>query len=170
MSENESLLISNLGLYPSTAIIMTAPHPAQESRSNAILTLPLCIPKYSLSQGMKYQDPTTTKKMRRINTTQVPAYTCCSSSKPTILSDMSWTCSLRGCATASSAQPGLKGSIGEGPNHSNHSNSFKIQEFSLEDSKISEILSNFQHFLNYRRNSDKISSKSEQKSVKKIQK
>ena len=38
--------------------------------------------------------------------------------------------------------PELKGSIGEGPNHSNHSNhsnSFKIQEFSLENSKISEI-------------------------------
>ena len=34
--------------------------------------------------------------------------------------------------------PELKGSIGEGPNHSNHSNSFKIQEMSLENSKISE--------------------------------
>ena len=40
-------------------------------------------------------------------------------------------------------EPELKGSIGEGPNHSNHSNrsnhsnSFKIQEFSLENSKIS---------------------------------
>ena len=37
--------------------------------------------------------------------------------------------------------PALKGSIGEGPNrsnHSNHSNSFKIHEFSLEISKISE--------------------------------
>ena len=39
---------------------------------------------------------------------------------------------------------GLKGSVGEGPNHSNHSNhsihsnSFKIQEFSLENSKIVE--------------------------------
>ena len=35
----------------------------------------------------------------------------------------------------------LKGSVGEGPNHSNHSNSFKIGiswNFSLEDSKISE--------------------------------
>ena len=35
----------------------------------------------------------------------------------------------------------LKGSIGQGPNHSNHSNhsnSFKIQEFLLENSKISE--------------------------------
>ena len=54
----------------------------------------------------------------------------------------------------------LKGSIGEGPNHSNHSNhsnSFKIgifRNFSLENSKISEN-SKFQHFLNYRRNSDK---------------
>ena len=41
-------------------------------------------------------------------------------------------------------EPELKGSIGEGPNHSNHSNrsnhsnSFKIQEFSLKNSKISE--------------------------------
>ena len=35
-------------------------------------------------------------------------------------------------------RPELKGSIGEGTNHSNHSNSFKIQEFSLENSKISE--------------------------------
>ena len=37
--------------------------------------------------------------------------------------------------------PELKGSIGEGPNHSNHSNSFKIgivRNFSLENSKISE--------------------------------
>ena len=35
----------------------------------------------------------------------------------------------------------LKGSIGEGPNHSNHSNhsnSFKIQEFSLENSNFFE--------------------------------
>ena len=45
-------------------------------------------------------------------------------------------------------------------------NSFKIQEFSVESSKISEILK-FQHFLNYRRNSDKISSNSGQKSIKK---
>ena len=45
----------------------------------------------------------------------------------------------------SPAKPGLKGSIGEGPNHSNHSNhsnSFRIgifRNFSLENSKISEI-------------------------------
>ena len=39
--------------------------------------------------------------------------------------------------------------------------------FSLENSKN---FRKFQHFLNYRRNSDKISSKSEQKSVKRIQK
>ena len=50
---------------------------------------------------------------------------------------------------------GLKGSIGEGPNHSIFSdrslvrilefgqNSFKIQEFSLENSKISEIFNIF---------------------------
>ena len=44
--------------------------------------------------------------------------------------------------------PKLKGSIGEGPNHSNFlhqssefgQNSFKIQELSLENSKISEKL------------------------------
>ena len=37
---------------------------------------------------------------------------------------------------------GLKGSIGEGPNHSNHSNhsnSFKIQEFSLEIQNFRKI-------------------------------
>ena len=40
--------------------------------------------------------------------------------------------------------PALKGSVGEGPNHSNHSNhsnSFKLgifRSFSLENSKISE--------------------------------
>ena len=63
----------------------------------------------------------------------------------------------------------LKGSIGEGPNHSNHSNrsnSFKIGIFPRKFKNFRK----FQHFLNYRRNSDKISSKSEQKSVKRIQK
>ena len=60
----------------------------------------------------------------------------------------------------------LKGSIGEGPNHSNHSNSFKIGSFPRKFKNFRK----FQHFLNYRRNSDKISSKSEQKSVKRIQK
>ena len=63
----------------------------------------------------------------------------------------------------------LKGSIGEGPNHSNHSNhsnSFKIGFFHRKFKNFRK----FQHFLNYRRNSDKISSKSEQKSVKRIQK
>ena len=51
--------------------------------------------------------------------------------------------------------PELKGSISEGPNHSNHSNhpnhsnhsnhsnSFKIKEFFLENSKISEIFNIF---------------------------
>ena len=66
------------------------------------------------------------------------------------------------------AQPGLKGSIGEGPNHSNHSNhsnSFKIGMFPRKFKNFRK----FQHFLNYRRNSDKISSKSEQKSVNRIQ-
>ena len=62
--------------------------------------------------------------------------------------------------------PGLKGSIGEGPNHSNHSNhsnSFKLGIFGLffpRKFKISENFRKFQHFLNYRRTSDKISSKS----------
>ena len=63
----------------------------------------------------------------------------------------------------------LKGSIGERPNHSNHSNhsnSFKIGIFPRKFKNFGK----FQHFLNYRRNSDKISSKSEQKSVKRIQK
>ena len=66
----------------------------------------------------------------------------------------------------------LKGSIGEGPNHSNdsndsnRSNSFKIGILSRKFKNFRT----FQHFLNYRRNSDKISSKSEQKSVKRIQK
>ena len=46
-------------------------------------------------------------------------------------------------------------------------NSFKIQEFSLKQSKK---IQKFQHFLKHRRNSDNISSKSEQKSVKRIQK
>ena len=83
-------------------------------------------------------------------------------------------------------EPELKGSIGEGPNHSNFSdrssarilgierkprkttssNSFKIGIFPRKFKNFR----NFQHFLNYRRNSDKISSKSEQKSVKRIQK
>ena len=35
-------------------------------------------------------------------------------------------------------------------------NSFKIQEFSLENSKISEKIFNFNIFLKYRRDSDKI--------------
>ena len=47
-------------------------------------------------------------------------------------------------------------------------NSFKIQEFSLENSKISE--NEIQHFLKYRQNSDKISSKSVQESPRRIQK
>ena len=67
-------------------------------------------------------------------------------------------------------KPGLKGSIGEGPNHSNHSNhsnSFKIGIFPR---KFKNNFRKIQHFLNYRRNSDKISSKSEQKSLKRIQK
>ena len=52
----------------------------------------------------------------------------------------------------------LKGSIGEGPNdsnhsnHSNHSNSFKIGIFPRKFKNFRK----FQHFLNYRRNSDKI--------------
>ena len=65
----------------------------------------------------------------------------------------------------------LKGSVGEGPNHSNHSNhsnSFKIGIFPRKFKNFRNF--NFQHFLNYRRNSDRISSKSEQKSVKRIQK
>ena len=65
----------------------------------------------------------------------------------------------QGCAAE------LKGSIGEGPNHSNHSNhsnSFKIGIFPRKFKNFRK----FQHFLNYRRNSDKISSKSEQKSPK----
>ena len=76
------------------------------------------------------------------------------------------------------ANPGscaeLKGSIGEGPNHSNHSNhsnrlnSFKIGIFTRKFKNFRKL--KFQHFLNYRRNSDKISSKSEQKSVKRIKK
>ena len=51
----------------------------------------------------------------------------------------------RGCPSGvAPSAPELKGSIGEGPNHSNHSNhsnSFKIEifrNFSLENSKISE--------------------------------
>ena len=63
----------------------------------------------------------------------------------------------------------LKGSIGEGPNHSNHSNrsnSFKIGIFTRKFKNFRK----FQHFLNYRRISGKISSKSEQKSVKRIKK
>ena len=47
-------------------------------------------------------------------------------------------------------------------------NSCKMQEFSLENSKSLEI--NFQHFRKYRRNSDKFSSNSVQKSMKRIQK
>ena len=73
----------------------------------------------------------------------------------------------RSCGTARAPRsPELKGSIGEGPNHSNHSNSFKIGIFPRKFKNFRK----FQHFLNYRRNSDKISSKSEQKSVKRIQK
>ena len=65
--------------------------------------------------------------------------------------------------------PKLKGSIGEGPNHSNFSDqsSVKIQELLLY--KIKNHVRNLlhvQHFLKYRRNSDKISSKSEKKSMK----
>ena len=66
----------------------------------------------------------------------------------------------------------LKGSVGEGPNHSNHSNnsnhsnSFKMGIFPRKFKNFRK----FQHFLTYRRNSDKISSKSEQKSVKRIRK
>ena len=51
-----------------------------------------------------------------------------------------WT-SLEYWTHPSEYRPELKGSIGEGPNHSNHSNSFKIgifRNFSLENSKISE--------------------------------
>ena len=65
--------------------------------------------------------------------------------------------------------PELKGSIGEGPNHSNHSNSFKIGISPRKFKNFRKIFK-FQHFLNYRRNSDKISSKSEQKSLERIQK
>ena len=74
-----------------------------------------------------------------------------------------------GDAHSPESDPELKGSIGEGPNHSHHSthsNSFKIGIFSRKFKNFRK----FQHFLNYRRNSDKISSKSEQKSVKRIQK
>ena len=59
--------------------------------------------------------------------------------------------------------PGLKGSIGEGPNHSNHSNhsnSFKIRifrNFSLENSKISE---------NFNINFSKLSAKFRQHFIK----
>ena len=67
----------------------------------------------------------------------------------------------------------LKGSIGEGPNHSNHlnhSNSFKIQEFSLENWKNSEIFNIF--FQNIgeipTKSDNKISSKSEQNPRKKL--
>ena len=51
---------------------------------------------------------------------------------------------VRAVRHARATEPELKGSIGEGPNHSNHSNhsnSFKIgifRNFSLENSKISE--------------------------------
>ena len=45
---------------------------------------------------------------------------------------------MDGLREAKSA-PELKGSIGEGPNHSNHSNSFK-KEFSLENSKSRRAL------------------------------
>ena len=48
-------------------------------------------------------------------------------------------------------------------------NNDKIQEFSLENSKISEIF-NMILSKKYRRNSDQISSESEQKSMKRIQK
>jgi len=66
----------------------------------------------------------------------------------------------------------LKGSIGEGPNHSNHFEPFEPFEF-FQNRNFPEFFlrkfknfRKFQHFLTYRRNSDKISSKSEQKSVK----
>ena len=70
----------------------------------------------------------------------------------------------------------LKGSIGEGPNHSNNFEPFEPFEF-FQNKNFPEFFlrkfknfRKFQHFLTYRRNSDKISSKSEQKSVKRIQK
>ena len=63
----------------------------------------------------------------------------------------------------------LKGSIGEGPNHSNHSNHSNSFKIGILPRKF-KIFRKFQHFLNYRRNSDKISSKSERKSSKRIQK
>ena len=75
---------------------------------------------------------------------------------------------LEAIAKSAQLQAELKGSIGEGPNHSNHSNhsnSFKTGIFPRKFKNFRK----FQHFLNYRRNSDKISSKSEQKSVERIQ-
>ena len=66
-------------------------------------------------------------------------------------------------------EPELKGSIGEGPNHSNHSNHSNSYKIGILPKKFKNFRK-FQHFLIYRRNSDKISSKSEQKSVKRIQK
>ena len=66
--------------------------------------------------------------------------------------------------------PKLKGSIGEGSNHSNfsHQSSVKIRsKFSPNSVHFVRKFKTFgkfefQHFLNYRRNSDNISSKSEQ--------
>ena len=49
-------------------------------------------------------------------------------------------------------------------------NSFKIQEFSSENLRKSMNFNSFYHFLEYWRNSDKISSKSEQKSPKTLKK
>ena len=65
----------------------------------------------------------------------------------------------------------LKGSIGEGPNHSNFSDRSSVRilgvrsEFFQNSGIFARKFKNlrkFQHFLKYRRNSDKISSKSEQ--------
>ena len=66
----------------------------------------------------------------------------------------------------------LKGSIGEGPNHSNHFEPFEpFEPFEFfQNRNFPEFFfrkfknfRKFEHFLNYRRNSDKSSSKSEQK-------
>ena len=84
--------------------------------------------------------------------------------------------SVREAGGADLLEPELKGSIGEGPNHSNYSDRSSVRILGIEFfqnsgffvRKFKEV-GKFQHFQKYRRNSDKNSSKSQQKSMERIQ-
>ena len=63
----------------------------------------------------------------------------------------------------------LKDSIGQGPNQTNNSDQSSVRILPKFRNFLYVNFGKFQHFPKYRRNSDKISSKSEQRSQKRIQ-